>query len=45
MRNLINDKYNKEHKLDRETKAKAIEILIDYFNKNQPEANVSLVSS
>ena len=41
VRNLIDDKYNKEYKLDRETRVKAIEILFDYFNKNQFQVNVS----
>ena len=42
VRNLIDDKYNKEYKLDRETRVKAIEILFDYFNKNQFQVNVSV---
>lgn len=40
VQNLIEDKYNKMYKLDRQTQAKAIEILVDYFNKNKAEANV-----
>ena len=45
VRNLIDDKYNKEYKLDRETRVKAIEILFDYFNKNQFQVNVSASTS
>ena len=45
MRSLIDDKYNREYKLDRKTRAKAIEILNDYYAKNQVEANVSEVRS
>ena len=41
VRNLIDDKYCKEYKLDRDTRAMAIEILFCYYNKNQAEANVS----
>ena len=41
VRNLIDDKYNREYKLDRKTRAKAIEILKDFYAKNQAEANVS----
>ena len=41
MRNLIDDKYNREYKLDRRTRAKAIEILNDYYKQNKNEANVS----
>lgn len=41
MRSLIDDKYNREYKLDRKTRSKAIEILRDYYAKNQDEANVS----
>ena len=45
VRNLIDDKYNKEYKLDRETRVKAIEILFDYFNKNQFQVDVSVAIS
>lgn len=38
VRNLINDKYNREYKLDKKTRAKAIEILTDYFAKHSDEA-------
>ena len=41
MCNLIDDKYNREYKLDRKTRAKAIEILNDFYLNNQEEANVS----
>ena len=41
MQGLVDDKYNREYKLDRKTRAKAIEILKDYYAKNQEEANVS----
>jgi len=41
VRGLIDDKYNREYKLDRRTRAKAIETLNDYYKKNQDEANVS----
>ena len=41
MRSLIDDKYNREYKLDRKTRSKATEILRDYYAKNQEEANVS----
>lgn len=44
IRKLIDDKYNKEYKLDRQTRAKAIEILTDYYNKNLEEANVSTIA-
>lgn len=39
MRSLIDDKYNREYKLDKRTRAKALEILTDYFAKHQDEAN------
>lgn len=42
IRNLVDDKYNREYKLDRKTRTKAIEILNDYFAKHEDEAtNVS----
>ena len=41
VRNLIDDKYNREYKLDRKTRTKAHEILKDYYTKNLDEANVS----
>lgn len=41
VRNLIDDKYNREYKLDRKTRAKALEILKDYYTKNLDEDNVS----
>ena len=41
MQGLVDDKYNREYKLDRKTRAKALEILKDYYAKNQEEANVS----
>ena len=34
VRNLIDDKYNREYKLDRKTRTKAIEILNDFYAKN-----------
>mmetsp|Transcript_47632 Transcript_47632/g.62961 ORF Transcript_47632/g.62961 Transcript_47632/m.62961 type:complete len:85 (+) Transcript_47632:397-651(+) len=43
VRSLVDDKYNREYKLDKKTRAKALEILTDYFAKHQDEAtNVSL---
>jgi len=39
VRSLIDDKYNREYKLDKRTRAKALEILTDYFAKHQDEAN------
>ena len=41
---MIDDKYCKEYKLDRDTRAMAIEILFCYYNKNQAETNVSSLS-
>jgi len=42
VRNLIDDKYNREYKLDKKTRAKALEILDDYYAKHEDEAtNVS----
>lgn len=34
VRNLIDDKYNREYKLDRKTRAKATEIVMDYYSKH-----------
>jgi len=41
VRNLIDDKYNREYKLHKETRSKAIEILSDFFAKHTDQANVS----
>ena len=42
VRNLIDDKYNREYKLDKKTRAKALEILTDYYSKHEDEVtNVS----
>lgn len=41
LRSLIDDKYNREYKLDKKTRSKALEILHDFFAKNQSQANVS----
>lgn len=38
VRNLIDDKYNREYKLDKKTRAKALEILDDYYAKHEDEA-------
>ena len=37
VRSLVDDKYNREYKLERKTRAKAIEILKDYYDKHQDE--------
>ena len=34
LRSMVDDKYNREYKLDKKTRAKAVEILLDYFAKN-----------
>ena len=45
VRSLVEDKYNREYKLDKKTKAKALDILTDYYAKHQDEAtNVSILS-
>lgn len=43
--NLLDDKYNREYKLDKKTREKAFEIITDYYAKHQDEAaNVSELS-
>lgn len=45
VRNLIDDYYNRMYKLEPKTRAKAIEILTEYYKKHEDEAtNVSVTS-
>ena len=44
VRNLVEDKYTRDYKLDKKTRSKALEILKDFYAKNHDDSNVSVKS-